>query len=129
MKLNWRLVTLLADFGFLMGALATLGYTVGIEWIIWVLFWGVASFIIAKTQTTRLFAHGFAVGLLATIFAAIIEVIFFEHWAMNYPEAIAAAPMNPKIMLLLMSIVIGGVSGVILGGMTIAAKKLITPRL
>ncbi len=127
MKLNWRMVTLLADFGFLMGALATLGYTVGFEWVIWVLYWGVAALILAKTQPTRLFVHGFAVGLLATIFATIIEVIFFEHWALNYPEAVAAAPINPQIMLLLMSIVIGGISGIILGGMTLAAKRLLTP--
>ena len=122
--MNWRLVTLLSDFGFVMGALAVLGLAVGIEWVLWLLFWVVASFVLAKKVGEQLFQHAFAVGLLSAIFSSILTVIFFDRWAINYPE-IYDVPLNPKLYLILVSLFIGAASGAILGGLTLLNRKLL----
>jgi hypothetical protein len=123
--MNWRLILLLADAGFLIGALACLGLLRGIEWIVWLLFFVLAGIAFARIVAKNLLHHAFVTGLLASIFAAIIELIFFDMWLQVYPMETATLPINPRLFLLLTSTVMGFVNGAILAGFALFFRNVL----
>jgi hypothetical protein len=126
--MNWRLILLFADAGFLIGALACLGFLRGIEWIVWLLFFVFAGIAFARMVAEQMLQHAFVAGLLASIFAAVIELIFFDMWLQVYPMETATLPMNPRLFLLLTSAMMGIVNGAILAGFALFFRNILQIR-
>lgn len=117
----------LSSSGVLMGIAATLGWTRGIEGLLWLGLGLLSALWLARRQPEQLFAHAFRIGLIASVLAAGVEVLFFPWYVQHYPEFIDPAnqpPIDPRLFLLFVSPLIGAASGAVLGFLTLIIDGL-----
>jgi uncharacterized membrane protein len=113
--MNWKLVFTLALFGVAMGIAAVLGfYPPSLEWVLWLIISLFCAWIIAKKAATKLFLHGFMVGLIDGLVAPVITAIFFSTYMANnpsYAERASKIPggLDPRIFGLILAPMVGKV--------------------
>ena len=118
--MNWKLIGLLSGFGVLMGVASVLGFTKGLEGLLWPVIGGICVLLVVWRAPGRLFLHGFCVGLIGGAVAPVIQVLLFSTYMANNPELatrFAEFPvgMEARYFFLMLSPVIGLVSGLLLG--------------
>jgi hypothetical protein len=126
--MNWRLILLFADAGFLIGGLLCLGLLREIEWVVWLIFFVLTGFALARIVSVNLLQHAFVTGLLASVFTAVIELIFFDMWLQMYPMNPETLPMSPRQFLLLTSLVTSVINGGILAGFALFFRNILQIR-
>ncbi len=126
--MNWFLVALLSSFGLVMGALSLKGYTLRIEPFLWLFFACISALVLSKNVGYKPFLHGLIVGILWGFFNGLCQCLFFDQYlAANsvYAENFNKVTfMPPRFIPLLTGPVIGTLSGLVVGGLTLLAKKL-----
>lgn len=130
--MNWTLVTTLAVPGLMMGLLSIKGHTRGIEPWLWIILALFATVVIARTAGQRFFLHGLGVGVTWGVLNGLVAATFFPLYAQHNPEvmqrfAAASSGPAPRLMFLASALPIGLVTGVVLGGLCLAASHLIRP--
>ncbi len=118
--MNWKLIGLLSGFGVLMGVASVLGFTAGIEGLLWLVIGLICMTAVVWKAPGRRFRHGFFVGLMGGTMAPLIQVLFFPTYLSNDPglgTRFAEVPggMDARYFVLLLAPVIGLVSGLALG--------------
>lgn len=118
--MNWRLIGALPGFGVLMGVASVLGFTKGLEGLLWLAIAGVCVWLVVRRVPSRWFLHGFCVGLAGGTAAPIIQVLFFSTYMANNPDLatkFAEIPggMEPRTFFLVFTPGIAMVSGLVLG--------------
>jgi uncharacterized membrane protein YvlD (DUF360 family) len=127
--MNWMLIGGLSAFGVLMGVTSVLGFTKGLEGLLWLSIAGVCVWLVVWRIPGRWFLHGFCVGLVGGAVAPIIQVLFFSTYMANNPDLVtkfAEIPggMEPRTFFLLLTPGIALVSGLVLGLLCWLVAKL-----
>lgn len=126
--MNWHLILMLSLLGVVMGFASVFGYIGDLEVVLWLMIAVFAAVWLALRERKKLFLQGFFVGLLAGLASQIVPVILFPIYLRNNPsfvEDFSEAPINARLFMLLMAPVYGLISGLVLGGLTWLARKVV----
>ena len=130
--IKWLCVLILADFGIIMGVLSVNGLAQRLEPYLWLLFGIISAFVLVKKVQHRLFVHGVLLGVLWAVINALIQVLFFDSYLANNPtDAVTFEQltiMDPKWFVILFSLPYGLFMGVIIGGLALLLRRLLSPR-
>ena len=130
--MNWKIIFQLSVFGLIMafGTLALIHQNV--EPIFWLFIFVFCAWVIAKVCNGKFFLHGFLVSMVNCIWITIAHVMFNKTYMANHPDF---ANMNkslppslaahPQLAMALTGILLGALSGVILGFFSIIASKIV----
>jgi len=124
--MNWKLILTLSVFGVLMGIASVFGLTKGIEPLLWLVIWIFCAFWVTRQMKTKLFQHGFMVGLTTGLIALLIQVALFSTYAANNPEINRDVPggWSARTLFLILSPFISVISGLVLGLLCWATGKI-----
>jgi uncharacterized membrane protein YGL010W len=127
--MNWRLILSLSAFGLIMGIASVLGWTKGIEGVLWGIIQLFCAVWIARRVAEKHFYHGLTVGLISGTVAPLIQFILFPIYVSNNPEFMesftqAPAPVSPRYFPLVLAPLIGSASGLVLGLLAWAVGKI-----
>lgn len=94
--MNWKLVTLLALFGPVMGVFTVLGvFPRGVDRYVWFVIVGACAFIVAKKAPAQALKHGAVVGFVSGASSTLVQAFFVETLTANNPwmlESMASQP-------------------------------------
>jgi len=125
--IDWKLVLLLSAIGIIMGLLSVKGFTQKIEPFLWLLF-GIATSLILSKNTDRPFLYGLAIGIGWGVLNGITQSAFFDTYLANNPSIKQTFQKKtfvpPRYLGLISAPVIGLITGLTLGGLSILLKRL-----
>ena len=126
--MNWQIILLYSLFGVLMGILSVNGFTKKIEPLLWILFGLFTAFMVARNVPGKAYLHGFFIGLSWGIFNAVLQSLFFDTYIKNNPKYREAfqkrATLKPRYFFLFSGLMIGVVTGIVLGGLVWLCSKI-----
>ena len=127
--MNWKLIFSLSLFGFFMAVGTVYFIPSNIEPIFWIAILLIDAFLISKFAAGKYFLHGFFTCLGNCVWVTGAHVLLFTAYAANHADEMkmmADGPlaMHPRVMMLLVGPVIGIVTGIILGLLSIGASKI-----
>ncbi|MEK6756166.1 MAG: hypothetical protein AABZ02_08455 [Bacteroidota bacterium] len=128
--MNWKLISLLSLFSIAMGSASVLGLTQNYEWLMWLVIGVLCAWIFARRVADDFFLHGFYLGILDGVFNALIQAMFFSTYLANNPKMVEGLKdmpqaIPPAVIVLIMGPIIGALSGVVFGLLTVIAGKLV----
>jgi len=131
--MNWKLIFLLSLFSIGMGFASVFGLTQQYEWLMWLVIGTICAWIFAKRVTDDYFLYGFYLGILDGVFNSVIQSLFFSTYLSNNPrmvEGLKDMPeaVPPAVIILIMGPIIGALSGVVFGLLTVIASKIVKKR-
>jgi hypothetical protein len=131
--MNWRLILSLSLLGLVFGIASVFGFTSGREWLAWLCIGVFSGWKFARRSPEELFLHGFYLGILAGFLSSVIQALFVSAYLANNPrmvEALNALPqgLHPAAVVLIMGPIIGTVSGVVFGVISVILGKLVKPK-
>ena len=125
--MDWKLILLLSAIGLIMGLLSVKGFTQKIEPFLWVLF-GIATSLVLSKNVDRPFLYGLAIGIGWGVLNGVIHSAFFDTYIMNNPSIQQAFQkktfVQPRYFALITAPVIGLITGLALGGLSLLLKRL-----
>ena len=129
-----KLVGMLSLAGVVMGVASVLGWTQRIEFVMWLVIAISSAFVIAREAPGKFFVHGFWTGLLAGIASPLIQLALYSTYLANNPDTAAQVEtmpqnMNPRVVLLIFTPVIGLLNGAVLGLLSWGTSRVIKRRL
>lgn len=127
--MNRKLILGLSMFGLFMSIATVYFIPSKIEPICWGAIMAMCALAIAKQAPGKYFLHGFYVCLLNCVYITTMHIILFDTYVANHAEEMAmmkGMPMadSPKLLMALTGPVIGIVTGIILGLLSMGAAKL-----
>ena len=116
-----------------MGIASVLGFTAGIEGLLWLAIGLICVLVIVWRVPIRSFSHGLLVGLIGGVAAPLIQFLFFSAYMANNPELsnrFARIPggMDARYFVVMLAPIIGLISGLVLGLVCWVAVKLVGKR-
>lgn len=128
--MNWKLILLLSLFGLAMAFATVFWIPSKTEPLFWLVIFLVCAVIIASVCSSKYFLHGFLVSIVNSIWIIIVHVVFLPTYLSNHPmeaEMLGKTPMpdHPKLMMVITGLLIGVVSGLVLGVFAFAASRLL----
>lgn len=128
--MNCELIGLLGGFGVLMGVASVLGFTNGMEGLLWLVIGIICVVFIVWRAPLRPFLHGFFVSLIGGAVAPVIQSFFFSAYMANNPELsnrFAEIPggLDARYFVVMLAPIIGLISGLVLGLASWVAAKLV----
>ena len=125
--MDWKLVLLLSAIGIIMGLLSVKGFTQKIEPILWLLF-GIATSLILSKNIDRPFLYGLAIGMGWGVLNGLTQSAFFDTYLANNPSIQQTFQKKtfvpPRYFALITAPVIGVITGLTLGGLSLLLKRL-----
>lgn len=131
--MKWNIVLLLSLFGIGMGIASLFGLTENFEIYEWILIALLSAYFLSKQTTHKVFLHGIYTGIAMGILFAVVQASFFGLYLENNPSSAedwqqAIGGFNPQFFVLLLSPVVGGVYGLVIGALSVAAGKFHIPK-
>ncbi len=130
--MNWKLIFGLSLFGLAMAFATVYFIPSNVEPYVWLVIFLICSYFIAKNAPGKYFLHGFLVCLIDYFWMMGAHIILSKHYINTHtPEAAQYAKMNTDLGLsiagaiALISLVIGIISGIVLGLFAFAASKML----
>ena len=127
-SMDWKIIAILSTIGLLMGLLSVKGFTQKIEPFLWLLFGIATSLILSKNMEQRLFLHGLLIGIAWGVCNGLIQSAFFDTYLANNPALQQnfqkKSFISPRYFVLVTGPIIGLITGLILGGLSLLLKKL-----
>ena len=126
--MNWKLLFSLSLFGLAMAFLTVFLIPMNYEFIFWIPIFLLCSFIIAKMQNGKYFAHGFALSLFNCFWIVLVHMIFFSQYMKLNPhgnDMNTWMPTHPRRMMLIMGPAIGIASGLVQGLFAFVWSKIL----
>src|ERR1041385_1351314 len=117
--MNWKLLFSLSLIGLAMAFLTVFLIPMNYEFAFWIPIFLLCSFIIAKMQNGKYFAHGFVLSLFNCFWIVLVHIIFFEQYMKLNPHANDMdmtgqwMATHPRKMMLIIGPVIGVASGLV----------------
>jgi hypothetical protein len=131
--MKWTHLLSLSLIGACMGGMALFGITQQIELALWMIIALATAFFIARTTSHKIFLHGVLAGIGMGVFSAAVQSVFFNLYT-EYNQIGAAEIQSfslgfpPPVFILLTSPVIGGLYGLVIGALSLAASKFHHPK-
>jgi hypothetical protein len=127
--MKWKLIFLLSLFGLAMAFATVFWIPFKFEPLFWLVIFLFVAWLIAKNCTSQYFLHGFLVGLVNCVWITAIHAFYFHTYMANHPgmaTRMADMPMagHPLRMMVLMSPVVGIISGLVIGLFAFIAAKM-----
>jgi hypothetical protein len=126
--MNWTLILLLSSFGLVMGLLSIKGYTQRIEPFLWLFFAIITAIILSKNTDNKTFLHALLIGLFWGILNGITQSAVFDQYLANNPNIQKrfnqSTFIKPRYFVMVTAPVIGLITGLVLGGLTLLLKKI-----
>lgn len=129
--MNWCLVLSLALLGVAMGVLSLFGLTRhGIEPALWLVIALLGAFWIGRRAGAKPFLHGLLAGLGCGALNGLVQAAFFGRYLASNPESAEAfsktpGGLDPRLFVLVFSTVIGIVYGLVVGGLSVLAARML----
>lgn len=131
--MKWTHLFSLSLIGAGMGIMSLFGITQQIELALWVIIALATAFFIARTTSHKVFLHGVLAGIGMGLFSAAVQSLFFDLYAEH--NQIGAAEIRnfsfgypPPLFIILTSPLIGGLYGLVIGALSLAASKFHHPK-
>jgi hypothetical protein len=130
MKYDWKLIGLLSLFGLAMAFGTVWVVPSQVEPLCWLAIFSVCAVIIAKKAPGRFFLHGLFTSLVNCVWITSAHIAFAATYLANHPQEAEMTknmpmPDSPRVMMAVMGPLVGLVSGLVLGGMSALAAKLL----
>lgn len=127
--INKRLIFQLSLFGLAMAFATVYIIPSKIEPLFWLVIFIFCAYIISKKCSGRYFLHGLYVSLLNALWIISVHILLFKTYIINHPEEAAMInkmPMSdsPRLMMLITGILIGFISGFVLGLFSFIASRI-----
>jgi hypothetical protein len=131
--MNWRLVLRLSLFGLAMGIATVFVIPSNLEPLFWLAIFVVTAYAIATATGGRFFLHGLAAGIANSVWVTSTHVLLFREYLANHPQEAAMMtsmplPDSPRLMMAMVGPVIGVISGVVIGILSVIAGRLVGAR-
>ncbi len=128
--MDWKLVVRLSGFGLFM-ALATVFFVPpSVEPLLWLPILVTVALLIAKFAPGKYFLHGLAVSGMNCVWITSAHLLFFERYAAGHASEMAATasiPFPPLVAVSIVGLLIGLISGCVLGIVSFIASKVVKP--
>ena len=131
--MKWKLIFALSLFGFAMAMATVFVIPSNVEPIFWLAIFLICAFLIARQRSTGHFIHGLLVGIVNSLWVTAAHILFFPRYIANHPKEAGMMnsmplPNSPRLMMAVVGLMIGVISGAIIGLLAYGAGKFITPR-
>ena len=131
--MNWKLIFQLSLFGLAMGIATVFVISSTVEPIFWLVIFAITAYFIATRVSTKRFQHGVLVGIANSVWVTGAHVLLFHRYIANHPREAAMMttmplPDSPRLMMVMVGLGIGIVSGAVIGLLALLAAKLVRPR-
>ena len=128
--MNWRLIISLSVFGVAMGVASVLGFTKGLEPVLWLVIAFFCAVVIARTVRAKHLAHGFLTGVITGGLAPLIQALWFPTYIANNPKVSDQFKQLPpnfsaRTLFFVLVPILAIVSGVVLGLLSWVGSKVI----
>lgn len=127
-SMNWTVIFLLSSAGLIMGLLSINGFTQKIEPFLWLLFGVIAGLVLSRNIDHKTFLHALLTGLFWGVLNGIIQSAFFDQYLAHNPNLQErfkqSTFIRPRYFVLVTGPVIGLITGLVLGGLTLLLKKI-----
>ena len=129
--MNWKLILQLSLFGLVM-ALATVWVIPStIEPLAWLVIFPICAYFIARRAPRGYFLHGLLVGIMNSVWITAAHVTFFNAYIARHAreaEMMTRMPLAPKLMMLVTGPIVGIVSGIFLGILSLVVHRIVSTR-
>lgn len=126
--MDWKVIIILSAIGLIMGLLSVKGFTQKLEPFLWLLFGIATSLVLSKNIDNKTFLHGLLIGLAWGIINGLTQSVFFDTYLANNPQLQQnfqkTTFMQPKYFVLVTGPIIGLITGLVLGGLSLLFKKV-----
>lgn len=131
--MNWRLIFQLSLFGLAMGLATVFFVPSTIEPFLWLVIFIISAYLIATRAGGSYFLHGLMVGIGNSIWITAVHVALFQAYADRHAQEIAmSASMglrtHPRLMMALTGPIIGIISGIVIGLLSLLASRFVKRR-
>ena len=128
--MNWKLILQLSLFGLAMGVSTVFVIPSTIEPIFWLFIWVLCAYLIAKGTRDLRFLHGLLVGLVNSVWIIAAHVLLYDAYAARHAKEVAmmqsiSGAVPQRVLVALLGIPAGIVSGILIGLFALIAGKLI----
>ena len=128
--MNWKLILQLSLFGLAMGIATVFMIPPNIEPMFWLVIFLICAYIIAKSHPTGRFVHGVLLGVANSVWVTGAHLLLFDRYVAGHPQEVAmmkSMPLAsaPKLLMAVTGAVVGLISGIVIGLLTLGAGKLI----
>jgi len=127
--MNWKLIFLLSLFGLAMGVATVFVVPSNIEPVFWLVIFVVCAVIIARAGVPRPFLHGLLVSVVNSVWIIAAHELFFDRYLTGHPQeaSMPTGGIPQRVAMVLFGLVIGVVSGLVLGFFAWVASHLVKP--
>lgn len=130
--MNPKLIVALSAFGLLMAFATVWMVPSSVEPAFWLVIFLLCAFFIARFAPGKHFLHGLCVSLLNSVWITSVHIAFVGEYLARHGQEAAMmqnmpAPDSPRLMMALTGPVVGVVSGLVLGGLSWLASKVVKP--
>jgi hypothetical protein len=127
--MNWKLIFQLSLFGLAMAIATVFVIPSNIEPLFWLVIFVICARIIARRVRRQYFLHGFLVSIGNCVWITATHFLLFDQYIVRHADeaqmmAQLNFPVSPRVFMALTGPVIGVVSGLVLGVLSVLAAKL-----
>lgn len=129
--MRWKKVLSWSCSGVFMGLASIMGWTQGLELVLWIAIYVACAMAVGRTVPERHFQHGAIIGLLMGGLASGLQALFFDTYAANDPKILEQTQelpggISPRAFFFMLAPLSAVVSGLMLGLLTWGAGKLLS---
>ncbi len=131
--MKWSLVAELSLLGLAIGVAIVYGLPEATGWFAWIALRIGGAIWIARAARRSHFLNGFAAGYLGATAAVLSGAVLYGTYTANHPEFVenaakSAPKLDPRLLLVLVSLAVGLAHGFFQGVLAIVAGKIVTSR-
>jgi hypothetical protein len=127
--LNWKLILTLSLFGLAMGVATVFVVPSNVEPFFWLVIFIICAVIIARAGVPRPFVHGLLVSVVNSVWIIAAHELFLDRYLAGHARE-AGMPTGGiplRLAMVLFGLVIGVLSGLVLGFFAWVASRLLKP--
>jgi hypothetical protein len=131
--MKWSLVAELGLLGLAIGVAIVYGLPESAGWFAWIALRIAGAIWIARAARRSHFLNGFAAGSLGATAAVLSGAVLYGTYTANHPEFVenatkAAPKLDPRALLVVVSLFVGLAHGFLQGVLAFVAGKIVTSR-
>ena len=129
--MNWKLILQLSMFGLAMGVATSFVVASSVEPYCWLVIFIICAYLIIKRTTTKRFLHGMVLGVVNGGWVAAAHVVFVNRYLESHfqqAQMVSALPASPQLMMAMVGLIYGFVSGAMIGIFVLVMSKLLPPQ-